>query len=116
MTTFVDMNSKTDKAVNGIKGRLKLLSMTYRIGWKAVYDHFEIDHKSQGETRKTVEQFFGEELDSDIEILNYKWPENNRPYSYGNSKPRSRTSVMFRRITVGRMNSSAITVASEVTI
>ena len=73
MTTFVVWIIK----------RLKLLSMVYQIGWKAVYDHFEIDHQTQGETRKSVEDVYGEELDSDIEILNYKGPKTNRPYNYG---------------------------------
>ena len=85
MAAMVDMDKK-DKVVYGIKGRLKLLSMAYRIGWKAVYSHFEIDYKAKGETRKKVEQVFGEELDSDIEITNYK---PTRPYTYGYSRPKN---------------------------
>ena len=71
MTSLVDFTDKT-AVVNALKARHKLLSMAYRIGWKAVYNHFEIDHKLQGETRETVEDVFGEEMDSEIKIPNYK--------------------------------------------
>ena len=46
MASMVDMDKK-DKVVYGINGRLKLLSMAYRIGWKVVYSHFEIDFDSK---------------------------------------------------------------------
>ena len=87
LTTTVDFKSKTDKTVLAIKSRLKLLMLAYKMGWKAVYEHFEIDHKSQGETKRTIVDVYGEELDSDIEIINYKGPSVNRPYEYGYRKP-----------------------------
>ena len=44
MTELIDMSSKTDKAVLAVKSGLKLLALAVKIGWKAVYEHFEIDH------------------------------------------------------------------------
>ena len=88
LSTTVNFNSSTDKTVLAIKSRLKLLMLAYKMGWKAVYEHFDIDHKTQGETKKTIEDVYGEELDSDIEIINYKGPnKTNRPYEYGYRKP-----------------------------
>ena len=52
MTSLIDMEDKADKAVLAIKSRLKLLSLAVKVGWKTVYDHFEIDHHAAGETRK----------------------------------------------------------------
>ena len=76
LITTIGMNSKTDKTTLAVKSRLKLLMMAYKMGWKAVYEHFEIDHKTLGETKKTIEDVYGEELGSDIEIINYKGPSN----------------------------------------
>ena len=36
-----------------------------------------------------IEDVFGEEVDSDIEILNYKIGYSQRPYTYGYSKPKN---------------------------
>ena len=52
--------------VYALKARLKMMVLASRIGWRAVYKHFNIDHKCQGETRKKIEDVFGEDMDSDI--------------------------------------------------
>ena len=70
MCSIIEFKDKTN-LVYALKGGHKLLSMAYHIGWRTVYKHFDIDHKSQRETRKTVDDVFGEEMDSDIEIPNY---------------------------------------------
>ena len=77
-----------NKLVFALKSRLKMMTLAFRMGWKAVYKQFDIDHKTQGETRHNIEKVFSEELDSDIELINYKVGYTQRPYTYGYSKPK----------------------------
>ena len=65
LCSMVNMDNTT-AIVYALKARLKMMVLASRIGWRAVYKHFNIDHKCQGETRKKIEDVFGEDMDSDI--------------------------------------------------
>ena len=84
---MVNLDHKSD-IVYALKSRLKMMVLAGRIGWKAVYKHYDIDHKCQGESRKKIADVFGEDLDSDIELINYKVGYTSKPYTYGYSKPK----------------------------